>query len=81
MSISRNNSNTGAPVLIGGGLGIATGAAMGAALAYMAGAFASGVGWIVIVHSAIAMMLMGAWLLPCFMADAQDSGGNQSGSR
>jgi len=82
MSENLNNPNPAAPVLVGGGLGIVTGAALGAALAYITGAYASGLGWMVILHSAMAMMLMGAWLLPCFMPDTQESGGdNQPGSR
>ena len=56
-------------ILAGGGIGLLIGALMGCGLAFMTGAFESGMGGYVVLHAAFAMTLMGGWTGPCFVKD------------
>jgi predicted lipid-binding transport protein (Tim44 family) len=53
--------------------GMLLGVGMGLGLAVLSGAFAGGFGWFVVLHTAFAMTLMGAWVIPCLLPD-HDSG-------
>jgi hypothetical protein len=58
-------------ILAGGGVGLLMGALMGFGLAFMTGAFESGMGGYVVLHAAFAMTLMGGWTGPCFVKDEE----------
>lgn len=68
---NRNKPSERNAILAGGGMGIVLGAILGTGLALMSGAFASGVGWFVVLQAAFAMMLMGGWTAPSLMPEEE----------
>jgi len=64
---NQNGLSDAKAVLIGGGSGFVIGAVVGYGLAVLFGAIASGMGWLVMLHAAFAMMLAGGWTAPCFV--------------
>lgn len=80
--MSAHEDHNGSPeigaILFGGGFGLVVGATLGFGLALISGAFASGMGWIVVAHGAFAMILMGGWLAPCFVQGDEERPDNKS---
>lgn len=70
MSNERDNASSIKAIMLGAGIGILVGAAMGFGFATLTGAFAAGFGWFVVLHTALAMMLMGAWSAPCLQPES-----------
>jgi hypothetical protein len=69
MSNERDNASSIKAIMMGAGIGILVGAAMGFGFATLTGASAAGFGWFVVLHMALAMMLMGAWTAPCLLPE------------
>jgi hypothetical protein len=54
-------------VVLGGVGGLFIGAAFGGALAVLLGGLSSEIWWVVVPHSALAMMFMGGWTAPSLL--------------
>jgi hypothetical protein len=60
-------------VVLGGVGGLVVGAGFGAALSVLLGGLSAEIWWVVVPHSALAMMFMGGWTAPSLLArDGED---------